>query len=60
MLSLREPITLRDRLEVALLRQGLSKRGQGEVRGTNVTVDTDTGEWSVHDFDTMLLKWALE
>jgi alkaline phosphatase D len=47
-------------LEVALLRQGLSKRGQGEVRGTNVTVDTDTGEWSVHDFDTMLLKWALE
>ncbi|UPX16034.1 Alkaline phosphatase [Ascochyta rabiei] len=33
--------------------------GQGELRGTNLTKDLETGEWFVHDFDTMCLEWAL-
>ncbi|KAH7090398.1 PhoD-like phosphatase-domain-containing protein [Paraphoma chrysanthemicola] len=39
---------------------GAIQEGQGEVKGTNVTVDTKTGEWSVHAFDTMFLEWALD
>lgn len=39
---------------------GAVKMGLGEVRGTNATVDRETGEWSVHAFETMFLEWALE
>ena len=30
---------------------GALKEGAGEVRGTNMTMHTQTGEWSVHSFD---------
>ncbi|KAH7398714.1 PhoD-like phosphatase-domain-containing protein, partial [Phaeosphaeria sp. MPI-PUGE-AT-0046c] len=39
---------------------GAVKEGQGEVKSTNVTKDTQTGEWSVHAFDRMFLEWAME
>ncbi|KAH4106581.1 hypothetical protein HBI70_154550 [Parastagonospora nodorum] len=44
----------------SIVEAGAIKEGQGEVRGTNVTKDTRTGEWSVHAFDKMFLEWAME
>ncbi|KNG50208.1 phosphodiesterase alkaline phosphatase d [Stemphylium lycopersici] len=43
-----------------LVEAGALKKGQGEVRETNVTRDLGTGEWFLHAFDTMFLEWALE
>ena len=32
----------------------------GEVEGTNLTIDTETGEWAVKGFDAMFLEYEDE
>lgn len=39
---------------------GALKKGSGQVKGTNITLDLETGAWGVHAFDRMFLGWALE
>ena len=39
---------------------GAIKKTQGDVSGTNLTQNLETGEWTIHNFDEMFLRWALE
>lgn len=39
---------------------GAIKETQGDVSGTNLTQNLETGEWTIHNFDEMFLRWALE